>query len=104
MISTWTSSFACFIAACIAVSLRLYSRKLKCQVLAWDDYAILLAMAFYVPFYITVVLGLVWGGGALDPMTDLEYASYEKVNAKVYVASSTISSTPLFFAKVRNAY
>lgn len=102
LISTWISSFTCFVAACIAVGLRLYSRKLKGQVLAWDDYVILLAMAAYVPFYITVVLGLVWGGGPLEPMTDLEYAKYEEVNSKVLVASSTISSTPLFFAKVRN--
>lgn len=100
LISTWTSSTICFVAACVAASLRLYSRKLKGQTLAWDDYMILISMMFYVPFYVTVVLGLVWGGGPVQPMTDLEYANYEEVNSKVYVASSTISSVPLFFAKV----
>lgn len=104
LISTWTSSTICFVAACIAVSLRLYSRKLKGQTLAWDDYIILISMMFYVPFYVTVVLGLVWAGGPVQLMTDLEYANYEQVNSKVYVASSTISSVPLFFAKVGDAF
>lgn len=61
---------------------------------------ILISMMLYVPFYVTVVLGLVWGGGPVQPMTDLEYVNYEEVNSKVYVASSTVSSVPLFFAKV----
>lgn len=104
LIITWTMASICFVAACIAVSLRLYSRKLKGQKLAWDDYLIFIAVVLYVPFYITVVLGAVWGGGPIERMTDLEYANYFEANSKVYTASSTISSVPLVFAKVGDAF
>lgn len=102
-IALWTTSTIPFLAACIAIGLRLYSRRLKGQKLAWDDYMILVAMGFYVPFYSDVVLALVWGVGHIETMTDQEYAEYKETNLKILLASSELSTVPLCFAKVGDA-
>lgn len=92
----WITSTAGFVGACIASILRLYARRLRCQSLAWDDYAILIAMGFYVPFYIDVVLALSWGAGRIEAMTAQE------INSKILLVALALSTIRLCFAKVGN--
>lgn len=99
----WAASTTCFGAACVAAGLRLYSRRLKCQRLAWDDYMMLVAVGFYVPFYIAITVSISWGAGHIDLMPPPEYLQYVRLNTIVFLTSSVLSTFPLYFAKVGDA-
>lgn len=96
----YAASTILFVAVWVAVGLRLYARRLKRQKLGWDDYLILIALGFYVPFYVCNILAVYYGIGRHQVVFAVEGHGGMELNGKVTLAFNTLSLVPLYFAKV----
>lgn len=96
----YTAATVCFAAVWIVVGLRLYSRRLKCQNLAWDDYMMLISLGLHIPFYISFILTVYFGSGRHLVVTILEHPQYDEPRAKAGVATAALYLVPLYFTKV----
>jgi hypothetical protein len=100
----YATATICFAAACGAIGLRFYSRRLKCQKSGWDDYTILGALGFYVPFYAVSTFCIVRGIGRHEVVSIVEDPGYIQSAAKAGIIAKVLYLFPLYFVKVSFPY
>lgn len=100
----YAAATVCFVAAWVANGLRVYSRRLKCQKSGWDDYMTLVALGFYVPFYVASIFVINLGTGRHQVVAVVEHPENVRPAAKAGVATVILYLFPLYFIKVSLHY
>ncbi|KAK8045562.1 hypothetical protein PG993_005586 [Apiospora rasikravindrae] len=90
----------CLVAAYIAVTLRLYARRLKVQPLGWDDYMILVALLFTTVFVSLCIFVAAYGMGRHTIVTVLEHPERSVPFAKATLAAGVIYNPALVCTKI----